>query len=205
MKSIKLQSWSNIEIIVVDNFSSDSTRDIAAEYTDNVYLRGPERSAQRNFGMIQAASGRYVIYVDADMLLSPKLIEHCTKFALHNAYVALHVPELVLGKSYFSRVRRFERTFYDGTSIDGARFFLRQSFIDVGGFDEKLFVKGSGEDWDIDKSIRQQGVIGILPRSTKEAGDDNWVLADFTFNHGVRHSQAYVGIYHNEAEFALAD
>ena len=40
-----------IEIIVVDNNSSDNTVKIAREFTNKVYNKGPERSAQRNYGV----------------------------------------------------------------------------------------------------------------------------------------------------------
>ena len=79
MKSIKLQSYENIEIIVVDNFSADKTKEIALKYTNKVYDKGPERSAQRNFGMIDVSNGKYVMFVDADMILSPCLVESCVK------------------------------------------------------------------------------------------------------------------------------
>jgi glycosyltransferase involved in cell wall biosynthesis len=75
LESIKAQSWPNIETIVVDNNSTDRTQEIAAEYTFKVYTKGPERSAQRNCGMIDQAKGEYAIYVDADMILAPTLIE----------------------------------------------------------------------------------------------------------------------------------
>ncbi len=53
LKSIKGQSYpqEKIQIIVVDNNSSDSTTKIAKRFTDKVYNKGPERSAQRNYGI----------------------------------------------------------------------------------------------------------------------------------------------------------
>ncbi|MBE7445756.1 MAG: glycosyltransferase family 2 protein [Planctomycetia bacterium] len=79
MKSIKFQSYENREIIVIDNFSTDKTKEIALKYINKVYDKGPERSAQRNFGMINIAKGKYVMFVDADMILSPRLVESCVK------------------------------------------------------------------------------------------------------------------------------
>lgn len=49
----------------------DNTVKIAKRFTDKVYNKGPERSAQSNFG-IQKANGKYVIYPDANMVLSEK-------------------------------------------------------------------------------------------------------------------------------------
>ena len=78
LNSIQNQIYKNIEIIVVDNNSIDKTKEIAKTYTDNVYNKGPERSAQRNYG-IKKAKGKYIIYLDADMRLQPNLIEECVK------------------------------------------------------------------------------------------------------------------------------
>lgn len=203
LESIKAQSWSKIETIVVDNSSTDQTQQIAAEYTPNVYTKGPERSAQRNYGMIDKAEGEYVIYIDADMILAPNLIEACVRHIQETGAIGLHIPEIVLGKNYFSRVRRFERGFYDGTPVDGARFFNRTTFIKAGGFDEPLFLKGSGEDWDIDKLVRKYGSITLLPRHNAQLADHAWPLQGFVAARGVHHQPDYTGIYHNEAEFLL--
>lgn len=203
LESIKAQSWQDIEIIVVDNSSTDKTQQIATEYTAKVYTKGPERSAQRNYGMIEKAEGEYVIYIDADMILSPMLIEACVHHIQETGAVALHIPEIILGKNYFSRVRRFERGFYDGTPVDGARFFHRPTFIKAGGFDEPLFVKGSGEDWDIDKIIRRFGEIALLPRQNAKLAVQNWALRDFIEVRGIRYQPSFSGVYHNESEFFL--
>lgn len=203
LESINAQTWSNLEAIVVDNNSTDNTQAIAREYTPNVFSKGPERSAQRNYGMINKAQGEYVIYIDVDMMLSPILIESCVYYIKQTCAVALHVPEIVLGKSYLSQVRRFERNFYDGTPIDGARFFRRSIFIDVGGFDESIFTKGSGEDWDIDKLMKQHGLIKLLPRFNSRIQSSNWSLTNFIEDRGVQHDNYYSGIYHDESEFKL--
>jgi glycosyltransferase involved in cell wall biosynthesis len=177
LKSIENQSYKEVEIIVVDNNSTDKTKEIALKYTPFVFDKGPERSAQRNYGIIEKAKGEYAMFLDADMTLSPDLVKDCVDFIGRENCAALHISEIVLGNNFWSRVRRFERSFYDGTVIDGARFFRRDLFVEVGGFDETM---SGPEDWDIDKKIKQIGPIGLVP-----AGGNRAV------------------IYHNEAEFDL--
>jgi len=203
LNSIRAQSWVAIEAIVVDNHSTDATLEISAKLADRVATKGPERSAQRNFGMINLASGEYVMYVDADMILSPRLVESCVEHIQRTGAAALYLSETVLGARYFSRVRRFERGFYDGTPIDGARFFHRPTFTYVGGFDEALFVKGGCEDWDIDKKIKQVGTIVALPAITAKRFKGNWEFAHFVADRSVPFIPEYAGIYHNEVEFEL--
>ena len=204
-ESITQSSYKEVEVIVVDNGSSDLTETIAREYTTHVFQYGPERSAQPNFGISRKATGEFVMYVDADMILSQLLIENCVENMINDSeLVALHVSEVVLGRSYFCRVRNFERSFYDGTAIDGSRFFRRLAFVASGGFDEELFQRGSGEDWDIDLTIGKFGNIGLLPKIAEfpqEAlpwGLDEEIREltdDFVLNQ--------LCIYHNEANLSL--
>jgi len=202
LKSIKEQTYPNIEIIVVDNNSTDATKAIAKKYTNLVFNRGPERSAQRNFGMMEVAKGKYVMYVDADMVLSPTLIEDCVDEMENNKSLeALYIPEIVLGNSFWSKVRRFERRFYDGTVIDCVRFINKNTFIKVGGFD--LSMTGP-EDWDLDKKIRQMGRVKLLKNKKLVLGDlKKWELYNFLKEKGVSPENYGSVIYHNESEFNL--
>ena len=126
--SIQLQTWKYKEIIVVDNNSVDNTVQISKKFTEKIYNLGPERSAQRNFGMIKKSSGKYLMYIDADMILSPGLLEACIYEIKNKKIDALHINESVLGPTFFCKIRNFERSFYSGTVIDGARFFTKDIF-----------------------------------------------------------------------------
>ena len=190
----------NYEIIVVDNNSTDKTFEMALKFTDKVFNKGPERSTQRNYGMAKIACGKYVMFLDADMILGPKATEACVSMIENGNWIALHIPEYVLGTKYFTRVRRFERSFYNGTVIDGARFFKKSTFIKVGGFDETM---SGPEDWDIDKKIKQIGSIGLLPSSSEYLEEDLWEHKRFIIERGVNPSGKWNSIFHNESEFGL--
>ncbi|OGD54601.1 hypothetical protein A3J78_00390 [Candidatus Beckwithbacteria bacterium RBG_13_35_6] len=167
LKSIKKQTYpqNKIEIIVVDNNSKDKTKQFAKKYTPKIFNYGPERSAQRNFGMLKKSQGKYLMFLDADMTLNPKTIAAAVSKLEQTDLIALYIPEKIVGNSYWSVVRNFERQFYDATPIDGLRFFRKEAFIKAGGFDEKLT---ACEDWDLDKRIKKLGKTGILSRHTNE-------------------------------------
>src|SRR3990170_6066514 len=158
LQSINKQSYpqDKIEIIVIDNNSTDKTKEIAGKYTKKVINKGPERSTQRNYG-IAKAKGKYILFLDADMSLSEKVIQECVdKFIQRNDnLVGLYIPERILGDSYWCKVRDFERRFYNGTVIDCVRFFPKKIWKKVGGFDKSLT---GPEDWDYDKKIRKLGI-----------------------------------------------
>ncbi|HIA57018.1 MAG TPA: glycosyltransferase, partial [Candidatus Lambdaproteobacteria bacterium] len=159
LESVVQQSMPPLEMIVVDNYSEDKTAEIAQEYGAKVFQLGPERSAQRNYG-VEQAQGKYILYLDADMRLSQKVIEECVNCCeADNGVTGIYIPEIIVGEGFWIKVRRFERSFYDGTVIDAVRFVPRATFQKVGGFD--IHFTGP-EDWDFDKKIRGLGKTVIV-------------------------------------------
>lgn len=138
------------EVLVVDNFSADETARLAKELRARVFEQGPERSTQRNRGW-REAQGLYVLFVDADMRLPEETLgEIRDLLSQASPPEALYVREVRSGKGWWTRVRNFERSFYDATCIDGLRVIRRALLQAVGGYDETLF---SCEDWDLDRRI----------------------------------------------------
>ena len=76
LESIMNQTYKNIELIVVDNNSTDNTKAIAKKYTSLVFNQGPERSAQVNYGVLQS-KGSFIYKIDSDFVLDPLVIEQC--------------------------------------------------------------------------------------------------------------------------------
>ena len=194
LESIKLQTWENVEIIVIDNNSSDKTKEIARRYTDLVFDKGPERSAQRNYGLIDIATGTYGMFIDADMVLTPNLLKACVEKIDSENLVALHIEEIVLGSGRLAKVRRFERSFYSGTCIDGVRFFRREDFKTIGGFDASL--PPGPEDWDLDLRFLEIGQLGLV----RAGAISEWAMSEFVSSRGVNFTQGFAGIFHNEDE-----
>ena len=154
-----IKEGGKVEIILVDNHSTDKTVEIAKSFGVKTFIKGPERSAQRNYG-VEMAFGEIVGILDVDMTLSETVISECVEIFENNENIkAVYVPEKIFGEGFFNKVRNFERSFYNATVIDGARFFRRESFLQIGGFDISL---NGTEDWDIDRRIKNIGEVSII-------------------------------------------
>jgi glycosyltransferase involved in cell wall biosynthesis len=160
LSSIKGQSYKNIELIVVDNNSQDNTKEIAHRYTEKVFNCGPERSAQRNYGVTKSA-GTYVAIIDSDMELCLNVLESCVAEIERELDLrGIVIPEESFGEGWWAHCKRLERSFYLGVEwMEAARFFRKNSYEEVGGYNERMV---SGEDWDLSQRIRRLGKIGRI-------------------------------------------
>jgi glycosyltransferase involved in cell wall biosynthesis len=169
LESIITQTYRNIEIIVVDNYSKDDTPNIARKYTDKVFTLGPERSPQVNFG-VKMASGKYIYEVASDFVLEPSLIEEAVYTAESNNYGAILVhntsdPTV----SYWAKVRKFERDMYTSDDLNvAARFIRRDIFLSVGGFDPELV---ACEDYDLHNRVVQKYSVGRITAKEVHIGE----------------------------------
>ena len=144
LQSLRRQSLP-CRVIVVDNFSDDRTAKIAAQLADVCLSAGPERSRQRNVGA-RSSSEPIVGFIDSDMVLDPSVAAEVVA-AIDEGAGMVTVPERSVGEGYWARVRAHERAFYDGRDdVEAPRFFRRDVFEEVGGFDEEL---DAAEDWDL--------------------------------------------------------
>ena len=147
-----------VEIVVVDNASSDRTKEIASSLGAKVLDKGPERSAQRNLGW-RTASADWIVVLDADMILPTETVEEILAVAgnpADDAPKAYWIPEVRSGSGLRVKARNFERSFYDGTCIDALRLFRRDVLEATGGYDENLIA--GPEDWELDIRVLETGV-----------------------------------------------
>ena len=145
LKSIRSQTYQNVELIVVDNNSTDDTKEIAKEYTNKVFNKGSERSAQINFG-VQQAKGEYVYKVDSDFVLDKEVVEQCVNETQKgfDAIVVHNSPDTKV--SWIAKIRKFEVGMYKyDITHSSARFVKKEIYEKIGGFNEKIT---AGEDYD---------------------------------------------------------
>jgi len=79
LASVQQQTWSHWELLLVDDGSTDNTRQVVAEYValDNrikyLYQPNGRQGKARNLGL-RAAEGKYVAFLDADDYWLPDLL-----------------------------------------------------------------------------------------------------------------------------------
>lgn len=160
LESIRSQTYADLEVIVIDNFSTDLTSAIASRYEDKVILHGNERCEQANFG-VSIANGEFVLRMDADLVLDSSVIEECVATALSGCdAVEVHNspdPEI----SWIARARRFEYDLLRGDARRiSARFVRRDLYLAVGGLDPSLI---AGEDYDFQNRLDRRGAkVGFI-------------------------------------------
>jgi glycosyltransferase involved in cell wall biosynthesis len=156
------QSHAAVEVIVVDDGSTDETPAVAASYGQRIrFLRqanaGPARA--RNFGA-SAACGAYLAFLDADDYWMPeKLTRQLACLRAHPEAALVHTPVFELDDTTGARELRiepleefhgecYERLFL-GNHITLSTVLVRRTcFEAVGGFDETIRT-ASVEDYDL--------------------------------------------------------
>ena len=153
LKSIGEQTYPNIEVIVVDDHSTDGTREIAEKFGAKIIETKAMRSRARNIGA-EKAIGDLVLFLDSDMELDSAVVESCVKKVVDQCDAVI-IPEVSVGAGFWAECKALEKACYIGDDlIEAARFFKRSIFESIGGYNSEL---EAGEDWDLNQRISKAG------------------------------------------------
>ncbi len=147
------------ELIVVDNASTDRTAAIANEYGATVVFESHRQiSRARNAGG-RAASGRFLVFLDADTTISPELLEKVLSLLESGEYYGGGVAVRFDRENLPWSVRFFTK-FWNGIArrrslAAGCFVFVRKEAFDaVGGFREDLY---AGEEVFFSLALKKWG------------------------------------------------
>ena len=161
IKSVLEQSYPNVEIMVVDDGSTDSTAQVSLRFGELVhyfYQENAGLSAARNAG-IKRAKGEYLAFLDADDLFVPQKFEQ--QYACFRDNPDLDMIFGQVEHFYSPDLPEEERKRFAVSDIvmlglfAGAMLVRREAFERVGFFDPSLRV-GQFLDWYM--KAREQGL-----------------------------------------------
>jgi len=173
--SVLAQTYRDFELIVVDDGSSDSTREVFNGFCDErvVYLahrNNKGAAAARNTG-IQHAKGKYIAFIDDDDVWMPNKLEKLVEkiSASVERVGVIYAWQEVRSRKDDSLMwmvtpkmkGNLKGEFLYGQKIGGIPFLIRKKCFDtVGLFDESLM---AAQDWDMLKRIADYYEFDFVP------------------------------------------
>ena len=176
LTAILSQSYPHLEIIFVDDGSTDDSIVIAQTYSDKVYIIPNEHSgvnSARNLG-IRNANGKYIAFCDSDDVWLSTKIELQVNFLEKNpecglVYSGIQIVtedlafiETVDAKDAGDCSKEFIKRPGEAIVLLGASTALIRGNLvkEIGGFDESL--NGPGEDLDFFRRISEKTTINFI-------------------------------------------
>jgi len=169
IKSALEQTYTNREVLVVDDGSTDSTPQVATAYAGVRYFRQENSgvSAARNAGITQSR-GEYLVFLDADDRLLPKALEigvdsmhqhptcafafgYCRLITADGSPFADYKPPPSISSDYYLELLRSNYIWCPGSVI-----YRRSAIESVNGFDLSL---GGCADYDLYLRITRSSPI----------------------------------------------
>lgn len=166
IESALVQTYADLEVIVVDDGSTDDTREVAARYPVGLMSQkhaGVCIAANRG---IAAARGELVLRLDADDLLAPTYVEE-TLAALEahpEADFAYTQVQYIGARGGTYPVEEFDSdSIAERNYVHASALMRRSSFERVGGYRRDM-TSVRCEDWDLWLSFVDAGMRGVLVR-----------------------------------------
>ncbi len=160
IESVLAQTYRNIEVIVVDDGSTDNSLCVLQAYVERIFIIQQENkgvSAARNVGLFKGR-GQWIAFLDSDDVWRPTKLREQSKYLQDSAVGMVfcgveHTDELGLCLGYTSPVVASDVlpklvTFAPVTIAGGSTAVVRADCLrDLGGFDENLSTAADLDMW----------------------------------------------------------
>lgn len=151
LDSALAQTYPNVEVIVIDDCSTDNTEELMrtkyphVKYIKHSFNKG--LSASRNTGL-QNGTGDYFMFLDADDWIDKDLVDLSVQWFKTKNVDIVGVYQQEFGDRH--EVHHFHpnpthEDFLNGNKINCSSMFKRRVYETIGGYDERL--KKGYEDW----------------------------------------------------------
>lgn len=177
VKSVLNQTFTDFELIIVDDASTDNTKEVVESFNDSQirYMRHEQNKgggAARNTG-IEKARGEFIAFLDSDdEWMKEKLERQIAAFSQANPrigfiFCGMKTNTILNSSSYVSIT---SPTVYGDISTDVLTGILgchlsglmvrRSTIVAIGGFDPIL---ASSQDWDLMIRLSQISLVSSVP------------------------------------------
>jgi glycosyltransferase involved in cell wall biosynthesis len=164
LNSVLEQTYHNFEVLVVDDGSTDDTQGVVQSYAKDsricyIYQKNGGAPSAKNAGA-QMAKGEFVLFLDADDLLSRDAIEKMYKAFSQSQAAWGNIGVLKLDGE--KKILRHATTpegdmvmaILDDDFVTRCPFYPRSEFLGIGMFDTNFPIR---EDWDINIRMIRAG------------------------------------------------
>lgn len=158
------QTYENIDVLVVDDGSTDETPEVLTRYSERIEVHRQENaglSAARNTGA-HLAHGELLVYLDADNRLRPTFVQRCTEELLAHPAAGFIYPQVqhVGALEHTTDLSTYDLdTLLEGNTID-ACCLVRRELVLAHPYDEAN--RTGWEDWDFFLTLAEHGWGGVL-------------------------------------------
>jgi len=158
IESVLSQTWSDIELLIIDDGSTDESHELLREYEDRehiyvVFQRNKGLNATNNVA-IKLATGKYIMRLDADDYLAPEAVETMARVLEAHEDVALVFPDYYHVDEAGEVLERVQRHDFDSdvTLLDqpahgACTMFRRDILLSVNGYDEDFRCQDGYDIW----------------------------------------------------------
>ena len=173
IQSVLSQTYTNFELIIVDDGSTDNTEKFVRNVKDKrikfFKKENEERGAARNYGT-NKAKGDYITFLDSDDLLYSKYLEEANLFIasnnainiFHQLFEVTNILGKVIHSANYSNNNVFKSLIKKGNFMACQGMFLQKDFAKANLFNEDKKLAGS-EDYELWLRISTSTNIIINP------------------------------------------
>lgn len=185
------QTYNNIEIIIVDDGSTDLTLDVLEEYkTDKkiqVFCQTNSGACRARNVAFEHSSGDYIIYLDADDVINPIFVEKhvailqtahkdtisfCPWDRFRQSLEEAYFPHLEIYKNYDSAFQLLLDMWTSGSMLQTSCYMTsRQLIMKSGGWNESILKNQDGEFFSRILMLAQNAVFVSEARVYYRTGD----------------------------------
>lgn len=180
LNSIKNQKFSDFELIIIDDGSTDNTKEIVENYISEsgmqnchyFYKTNGERGAARNYG-ITKATGQWITFLDSDDVFYSNHLNIASEFIsknneislFHSAYEFRNQNNELLRKVIYPTDGNLNDAILKGNLFSCFGIFLRANVFYELNFEEDRALSGS-EDWLLWLLLSARYKIHLQPQIT---------------------------------------